>query len=298
MFVVCFGDGLGNQMFQYAFYYALKQKYKNNTVQMDIFNIYGGNIHNGFELNSVFKIKTDECSLRNAMILSDYCPKHTHKYWLINKFYGLRRYLLGIKDSFITQDDPTCYYDEVFHLSELKSYLFRGNWVNVKYFQDYSDEIATIFTFPELQGEKNLHYAEEMQNSNSVAVHIRRTDYKNSGMINLFPEYYKRAKQIIEEKVQNPKYYIFSDDLEDISDYLVFFDDFTLVSGNTGKESFRDMQLMSLCKHNIIPNSTFSFWGAFLNKNPDKIVIAPDKAHVKFRNPFACPEWTIIPNDG
>lgn len=283
-------------MFQYALFYALRKKYPNNEIKMDINNMHGGNNdHNGFELSTVFGIPKEECSHRMALILSDYCPKRQKKYWLMDKLFSARRYVFGMKESFLQQDDPTCFYEEIFNLSEIQSYMLEGSWVNVRYFQEYYEEIKQIFSFPEIQGEDNLNYAEEIRNSNSVSVHIRRTDYKNSGMINLLPEFYKRAKQIVEEKVQNPRYFIFSDDPEDISDYLSLFDDYVLISGNSGKESYRDMQLMSLCRHNIIPNSTFSFWGAFLNKNPDKIVIAPDRAHLKFRNPFACPEWMIIP---
>ncbi|MDO4308169.1 MAG: alpha-1,2-fucosyltransferase [Eubacteriales bacterium] len=298
MFVVCFGDGLGNQMFQYAFYKALKVAYPNNNIKMDIFHIYGGHIHNGFELNSVFGIPIDECDHRTALLLSDYCPYQEKRYWFMNKMYGIRRYLFGLKESFITQDDPTCYYDEVFHLSELKSYILKGNWVNEKYFANCREELIKDFTFPEIVYGANKHYKEEILKSNSISVHIRKGDYINSGMINLPVEYYKQAKKIIEEKVSTPKYFIFTDDKHAISEYLEVFKEYIIVEGNSGNQSYRDMQLMSLCKHNIIPNSTFSFWGAYLNSNPNKIVIAPNKSKLDFRHPFALKEWTTIPFNG
>lgn len=298
MFVVCFGDGLGNQMFQYAFYKALKYNYPNNDVKMDIFHIYGGLIHNGFELDRIFGIKKNECTHRTALILSDYCPRQNRKYRLMNRLYGFRRYLVGEKKSFISQEDPTCYYDEVFHLSELKSYLFKGNWVNEKYFAKYKEEIIKDFTFPKIDDEKNKYYEKCIKNSNSVSVHIRKGDYINSGMLNLSVEYYINAKKIVEQKITNPTYFIFTDDKMAIKEYLDIFEEYTIVEGNVKEESYRDMQLMSMCKHNIIANSTFSFWGAYLNTNSDKIVIAPNKAKRDFRCPFACESWNIVHYNG
>lgn len=300
MFIVCFGDGLGNQMFQYAFYKALKYNYPNNEVKMDIFHIYGKYIHNGFELQRVFGIVPDECSKRNALLLSDHFPLYETKYWLLNRLQGVRRYLVGVKDSYISQDDPTCFYEEVFHLSELKSYIFDGNWVNELYFSNCKEDLLHDFKFPIVEDEQNKRYIKKIIDSQSVSVHIRKGDYVNSKMLNLTVDYYRMAKKEIEKKVVNPRYFIFTDaqNTQDIKNYLDIFENYLIIEGNSGKKSFRDMQLMSLCKHNIIANSTFSFWGAFLNKNENKVVIAPDKAKSDFKNPFSLKEWKIISYKG
>lgn len=298
MFVICFGDGLGNQMFQYAFYKAMQHNYPCNDVKMDIFHIYGGHIHNGFELSTIFNIPVNECYYKNALALSDYFPRHLKKYWLLNRLSGVRRYFFGQKESYIEQEDPTCYYEEVFQLSELKSYILKGNWVNEKYFSKYRNELIKDFSFPEFDEPWNLHYVEKIKDTNAVSVHIRKGDYVNSGMLNLDIQYYRKAKSIIESEVKNPVYYIFTDEKSSILEYLKIFEKYTLIEGNSGNKSYRDMQLMSLCKHNIIANSTFSFWGAYLNDNEDRIVIAPNKAKYDFRNPFACKEWIIIPYNG
>jgi hypothetical protein len=216
----------------------------------------------------------------------------------MNKIQGFRRYIFGPKSSHIRQDDPTAYYEEVFSLSTLKSYIFCGNWVNEEYFRDCKEEIISDFTFPQFDDEMNKYYASEIERGESVSVHIRKGDYVTSAMLNLSVEYYKLAKKKIEENVKKPKYYIFTDDKMNIQEYLEIFNDYKIVDCNSGEQSFRDMQLMSLCKHNIIANSTFSFWGAYLNRNENKTVIAPNKAKVDFRNPFACADWTIIPFDG
>lgn len=294
MFVVCFGDGLGNQMFQYAFYLAMKKAYPENIIKMDIFNVYGKHIHNGFELDRIFNIERDECSHRMARVLSDTYPvamKHSKFFDLFNR---IRRIYFGTKQSHIYQNDPTGYYEDVFKLSTLKSYILQGNWINEKYFKGIEDEIKTAFEFKIPLEENNKKYANMMQNSNSVSIHIRRGDFLTTTMCHLDVDYYKRCVNEIKKYVDKPKFFVFSDDKEYIRENFSFLEDYVIVEGNIGKQSYRDMQLMSLCKHNIVANSTFSFWGAYLNKNSDKIVIAPDKSANSHKHNFACSDWKLI----
>ena len=110
-------------------------------------------------------------------------------------------------------------------------------------------------------------------------MHIRRGDYLNySYLQNICTlEYYKKAMQYFRERHPGEaEFYIFTNDFlwaeEHFSD-----EDCHFVKGNFGQDSFRDMQLMSLCRHNIVANSSFSWWGAWLNQNPDKTVIAPEQ---------------------
>lgn len=116
----------------------------------------------------------------------------------------------------------------------------------------------------------------------SIAIHLRKgKDYLQSDLMgkNLCgADYYMRAIDYIRERVDNPMFYVFTDNPVWLKENIPSFD-YTLVDWNevSGKRSFRDMQLMSCAKHNIIGNSTFSWWGAWLNPNPNKIVIAPDK---------------------
>ena len=119
-----------------------------------------------------------------------------------------------------------------------------------------------------------------MQNSNSVGIHIRRGDYisnqaafENHGICSL--TYYKTAIGIINSKINNPMYFIFSDDTEWVRNTDFGIKNFEIIDWNIEKKSYIDMQLMSYCKHNIIANSTFSWWGAWLNNYSQKIVIAP-----------------------
>ena len=100
----------------------------------------------------------------------------------------------------------------------------------------------------------------------------------------------------MESKVgsDNIQYFIFSDDIEYAKMYFSNLKNAEYVSGNRKEDSYRDMQLMSLCKHNIIANSTFSYWGAFLNRNVEKVVIAPRIAAKAYHKPFACEGWILI----
>lgn len=132
-----------------------------------------------------------------------------------------------------------------------------------------------------------------------MSVHVRHGDYKKYGMPILSMGYYKEACRILCTKVANPHFFIFSDDVEFIKDNFRFLGNgnYTIVSNNRGANSYIDMQLMSLCKHNVNANSTFSYWGARLNKNEHKVCITP-KYHVNFckHNPFYIPGCIEIDN--
>lgn len=108
-------------------------------------------------------------------------------------------------------------------------------------------------------------------------------------------EYYKKAITIIEGKISNPQFFVFSDDINWCIKNLILKGAF-YVDGKIGKESYKDMQLMSFCKHNIIANSSFSWWAAWLNKNKSKIVIAPSRminSDYNFNDAFPT-DWYLI----
>lgn len=171
--------------------------------------------------------------------------------------------------------------------------LFRtyinGYWQNEKYFKNYEKQVRKDFTFRKKVQNK---FIEKIKSSNSVGVHVRRADYVNISRIRdavgvCGVPYYKRAINFMAGKVRNPVFFIFSeqDGLKWAREKLNVRDAF-MVDG----KDYEDLFLMSLCKHNIVANSSFSWWGAWLNKNPEKIVIAPDPW---FTNE---PEKDIIPS--
>lgn len=140
-----------------------------------------------------------------------------------------------------------------------------GYWQSEDYFKDYKQEIRNIFKFKKT---KNLP-------SESVSIHVRRTDYVDrkgrAPIIGCSLNYYHKAMAFIYSKIKNPIFYVFSDDI-DWCKNNINFSGFKFHYSSTPD----DLRLMSLCKHNIVANSSFSWWGAWLNQNPNKIVVAPD----------------------
>ena len=297
MLVVCMGDGLGNQLFQYAFYLQLKKNYPNNIVLVDICNYYGSvNEHNGYELERIFGLKLPECSEWEARVLADYNYNARKKHRIISQLFKLRSIVCGPKSTYLVQDDPTVYYEEFFKLSEIKSYMLRGNWINEKYFDGVRQELLDSLVFPDIIDEANISILDEIEKTNSVSIHIRRGDYVGSGMESLDVRFYEKALDKIKSLigVSELKLFVFSDDPQYVKNNFKELQNAVFVTNNSGVNSFRDMQLMSKCKYNIIANSTFSFWGAYLNQYSEKIVIAPRKAANIYRNPFACSDWILV----
>lgn len=142
--------------------------------------------------------------------------------------------------------------------------------------------------------EKSQHLAEKIKDQITVSVHIRRGDYLQGNNLNYHGicgmDYYQNAIEYLQKKEKNLTFVFFSDDIERVKENFAMGSAY-FVDRNVGKDAWQDMQLMSLCKHNIIANSSFSWRGAWLNANPEKIVIAP-------KHWFANPELTdqdIVP---
>ncbi len=262
--IVQFIGGLGNQMFQYAFYKALEKEGFDARADLSGFDNY--NRHNGFELSSVFNIHLKIVSKR----LLDIFDKS-------NKSLALRfvRRILGLRktrhdESLQFQYDPGAFGN--------KHNLLSGYWQNLQYLNKCEADIRNDFVFSAPDDKLNKEYLEKINSCNSVAVHVRRGDYLGDPLLGgiCSADYYLRAIEHFNKNLKACHFFIFSNDLEWCKKQLNM-DAKTFVSGNNGENSFRDMQLMSACKHNIIANSSFSWWAAWLNSNPNKIVISPSK---------------------
>lgn len=262
--------GLGNQMFVYAMYLALKEMHPDEEVYLCRRSCNGYPLHNGYELGNVFNVNAPEASL--WQLISVAYPYFNYKTWqLMSHFMPQRKsMLLGTTlipfdyGNVTTKDDA--FYD--------------GYWQNEKNFLPIRDKVLKAFTFPPFENERNIELAKLIASKVTVSCHVRRGDYLKEPVYAVCTEdYYKKAITEINNLVSPELYCVFSDDIQWCKDNLINVigdnKEIIFVDWNKGENSFRDMQLMSLCNHNIIANSSFSWWGAWLNNHNDKIVIAP-----------------------
>ncbi len=170
---------------------------------------------------------------------------------------------------------------QIYHpeLLEMEDMYICGYFACEKYYGDILYDLRERIQFPASHNPENQRLAEEMSGCESVSVHVRRGDYldkENQAMFgNICTDaYYERALEFIRNHCENPHFYIFSDDAEYVKK-TYNGEEYTIVDINHGRDSFYDMWLMSHCKHNICANSTFSFWGARLNPNEEKMMIRP-----------------------
>ena len=176
--------------------------------------------------------------------------------------------------------------------------IYRGFWQTEKYFMHCQDDIRKQFVFLPFEEPRNIEISQKMRNENSVSIHFRKgRDYIRVPELDKLcsVEYYMNAIEYIKKEVETPVFYVFTDNPEWVEQNIPKFE-YTLVNWNeiAGKRSFRDMQLMSCAKHNIIGNSTYSWWGAWLNPNPSKIVIAPKQFFIP--TPFFCKSDIVCDN--
>ena len=170
------------------------------------------------------------------------------------------------------------YHPEIFSFTDM--YL-TGFWACEKYYADILPQLRKEIVFPSSEEVRNCRTISEMKQNMSVSIHIRRGDYLDPENAALFggictESYYDGAVRYVLERFPDAHFYLFSDDPAYVREHYRG-EQYTVVDWNTGVNSFYDIQLMSSCRHNICANSTFSFWGARLNPNPDKIMIRPAK---------------------
>jgi hypothetical protein len=265
MKIIRFLGGLGNQMFQYACYKALDKKYPDVKVDLNSFSF--DTAHNGYELEDVFDLTMNKVS---PFIGGIYDIKN--RKWIYRKI----RRVLSLKKHHKTEQKDFTYDPSIF--SDSKSRYYSGFWQNEGYFISIADEIRKDFEFRPLTDKQNASILDKIKQTNSVGVHIRRGDYVNHPTFGGIcgKTYYQEAIQLIKSNTDAAQFFIFSNDIDWCVENLdIKGCDF--ISWNKGAHSYIDMQLMSACKHNIIANSSFSWWAAWLNSNPDKIVIGPKK---------------------
>ncbi len=271
MIVAKISGGLGNQMFQYANAFALAKKL-HQTLYLDT-STFSKTIPNVaprvFELN-IFP------NIQNKFV-THYQTSGFYQHGRIDN--KLER-LFGKAAKSVYTEKKHGYNEDV---NQVKPpVLMDGYFQSEKYFEDYSDLIRNQFKFQELDNDiVNISVLKNIKDSTSVAVHVRRGDYVKYAPTNAFhgvcsKEYYNRAIQYFIEHLPGSHFYFFSDEPDWVAENLLQADmNVNIIKNNNGASSWKDMYLMSQCKHNIIANSSFSWWGAWLNNNQSKKIIAP-----------------------
>lgn len=192
---------------------------------------------------------------------------------LRNKWTELKFDLPKIKEDAFSKYTPS--------ILETKAPAYiQGFFQTEKYFANIREQLLKDFTINKELNKKNKVILEKIKNTNSISVHFRRGDYTKVRVAQHFgacsEEYYQKAIEIITSKTNiKPTLFIFSDDINWVKNNIKFKYDTEYVDINSGKQGFFDLELMKNCKHNIIANSSFSWWGGWLNENSDKIVVAP-----------------------
>ncbi len=271
--------GLGNQMFQYATGFSVAKKtgqkfyfttdWLESHVDIDaprVFELECFNISSQSKKLNSFKDKTDKITIKNF------------------KKKKISRY----------QESSLRFDKEIFSVRDV---ILDGFWQSEKYFKDIRKSILSEFTFNDLPKAKNAEVAKKIQSSACpVSLHVRRGDYVKNRATNQVHgvtdlAYYEKAIAAISKHYDNIELFIFSDDIAWCRENLSIGHSYHFVEGN--KKGSQDMQLMSLCQHNIIANSSFSWWGAWLNNNPNKIVVAP----VEWFRDSSLDSKDIVPKD-
>jgi hypothetical protein len=278
MFIVRIWEGLGNQMFQYAYARELQRR-TGEKVYLEGRRIYKD------VLPEEDKFIERKCGLKNfnlnmKFIQPQYLSKWNYleqktvfqkmHFFLANK--GIGNYL------FITDhENKYSFHEELLCLN--KNAYIMGHFLNRKYIEPLRNELIHEFT-PKYKLNIPKDLKEILAEYCTVSVHIRRGDYLYAPCAQAINKqikrehYYERAINYIGEKIENPFFLFFSDDIAWVKENISCSFSHTYVS-NRGLLDYEELLLMSYCKHNIIAHSTFSFWGAWLNQNKEKIVIFP-----------------------
>lgn len=289
MIIVKLMGGLGNQMFQYATAKRLADK-NSAELRLDVSayeNMHKDDTPRQYDLGC-YKISGKLANQQdlNLMLPQDFRATTTFRF---KRGLGIDKRIRPLGENGKGFDSNV--------LSARDNTYLVGWWQNQKYFEDIRSTIIKEFTPKEVSG-YSQKLAKDISKNNSVSVHVRRGDYISNKFANkehgLAPvDYYKRSIEYINSKVKDPKFFVFSDDLDWCRKSLTLGVNAVYVDGNGYGRAHEDMFLMRYCQHNIVANSSFSWWGGWLNENQNKIVIAPK---IWFQNKQANQETEIVPD--
>ena len=274
MIITRLTGGLGNQLFQYAAGRRLATVL-GADLKLDILSL-GDPRHRIPRRYELAPFKAPQAFATTSEIDALVQPKSSLLIRLLSKiFYGSGRSSSSHVKERHYHFDPA--------ITELPDNVYLdGYWQSERYFLDIADTIRMDFTLKSLPDDANQKILDDIESSNAISMHIRRGDYvadpvtrKAHGVLDL--DYYRRAAAFIADRVSDLHFFVFSDDPVWAREYLNIPHPVSVVDQNGADRCHEDLRLMSGCKHHIIANSSFSWWGAWLNPSPDKIVVAPER---------------------
>lgn len=269
MIITLLIGGIGNQMFQYAVARRLSHIH-HTPLKLDITS-YGSYKLRKFELDK-FNISA-QIATRKEIEKFIKIPKNIFEKIIFNLIPSVqKRSKFYYEEKFYHFDKDVLYLPDDVYLS--------GYWQSEKYFLDIEDIIRKELTVKYQPDKNNQDQLKQINSTNSVGVHIRQGDFvldeATKSLHGLYGmDYLQNAIFLMSSQISHPYFYVFSDDIDWARKNLKITYPVKFVDINIGKKDYEDLRLMSNCKHNIIVNSTFGWWGAWLNKNKSKIVITP-----------------------
>lgn len=278
MIITKLDGGLGNQMFQYAAGRRLSCIH-NVDIKLDISRLKKSTLR-AYNLG-VFNIQEKFTQAEEIPRLASQTTE------MKKRALTLWKNLQSMQALTYVQERHFHFDSEILNLPD--NVYLDGYWQCERYFFDIQEIIRREFTVKYPQQGRDQALAELIAASESASLHIRRTDYVTNPVANsvLGPcplEYYYHAVKYLTQTVRNPHFFVFSDEPEWVCKHLNLAHPTTIVEHNGAGKSYEDMRLMSQCKHHIIANSSFSWWGAWLSAYSQKIIIAPRKW-------FNSPDW-------
>jgi hypothetical protein len=277
MIIVRLSGGLGNQMFQYAVGRQVADRHK-TIAKLDVsnFEIYQYRHYSlhCFHICEYIATRAEVESLyRESKLLTNLFARK-----IMGRFGIERRYFF--RSPFLVEEKSLSF--DATPLQRNGDMYLMGYWQSEKYFYKIRELLLCEFEVKYKQDRHSREISDVIQSTNSISLHVRRADYVQNPHYNKIygtcdQDYYSRAIQHIVERVSSPHFFLFSDDPDWVKRELKLEFPATVIEHNGPERSYEDLRLMSQCQHNIIANSSFSWWGAWLNQNPHKIVVAPTR---------------------
>ena len=265
MIYVRIRGGLGNQLFQYSAARSLADRL---------------NVNLGLDTREYNAGSPFEMGLKHFNIRAEFNPKGLIKH----RKNGFSKYILDIAlgNHKNVYKETNLSFNNLFHSLPNKTYL-KGYWQSEKYFENNQKNIFKDLQLIAPQSKKNIKTLENISKTNSVSLHIRRGDYVTNSAYNMKHgtcslDYYKKSVDYLSKSLnKNFTIFAFSDDPEWVFKNLKLPMDIQFIEHNSSKKNYEDLRLMSQCNHNIIANSSFSWWGAWLNRSQKRTIISPKK---------------------